>query len=68
MYGLDVVVIGLDPEELKAVFDGLGETVDQQVIDNLVFLVFLAAPHEDGNGTIEFSPSSSCMLKEMSIK
>ena len=65
MYGLDVVVIGLDPEELKAVFDGLGETVDQQVIDNLVFLA-----DEDGNGTIEWEEFQSIflVLKEMSVK
>jgi hypothetical protein len=39
--------------ELKAVFDGLGEEVDPQIIDNLVFLA-----DEDGNGTIEWEEVS----------
>ena len=55
----------LDPDELKAVFDDLGESVDQQVIDNLVFLA-----DEDGNGTIEWEEFQSIflVLKEMSVK
>ena len=55
----------LDPDELKAVFDGLGESVDPQVIENLVFLA-----DEDGNGTIEWDEFQSIflVLKEMSVK
>jgi len=47
----------LDPEELKAVFDGLGEEVDPQVIENLVYLA-----DEDGNGTIEWDEFRAIFL------
>jgi len=39
----------LDEEELKAVFDNIGEPVDVEVISNLIHLA-----DEDGNGTIEW--------------
>ncbi len=55
----------LDPEELKQVFDKICGDVDQQVIDNLVFLA-----DDDGNGTLEFDEFSQIfsVLKQMSAK
>jgi len=52
----------LDGDELKAVFSSLGQEVDDNSIDNLMFLA-----DDDGNGTIEWDEFKSIfmVLKQM---
>jgi NAD(P) transhydrogenase len=47
----------LDPEELKAVFENIGNPVEQVVIENLVYLA-----DEDGNGTVEWDEFQAIFL------